>query len=145
MIHNSLDLVMFQILLVFQCKSRRVRTSALEDWNDRRARSLSSRIRKDYDSAFGTGAHRPLPFSSQDRGLAIVKADRCGSRQTEPCLPHHLRDATRIVAAGLVDLRFRRSSHGPRLNAHHRKTAFGNVKNLFVELTVFTRPSDRVH
>jgi hypothetical protein len=55
--------------------------------------------------------------------VAIVKADRCGSRQTEPRLPRYLREATRIVAAGLVDPRFRRRSDVPRLNAHHRKAA----------------------
>src|SRR6476661_5834108 len=39
--------------------------------------------------------------------------------------PHHLRDATRIVAVGLVDLRLQRRPHVPRLDTDHRQARFG--------------------
>src|SRR5665213_271254 len=39
--------------------------------------------------------------------------------------PHHLRDATRIVAIRLVDLRLQCRSHVPRLNTDRRQARFG--------------------
>src|SRR6266702_4458637 len=39
--------------------------------------------------------------------------------------PHHLRDAARIVAICLVDLRLQHRSHVPRLNTDHRQARFG--------------------
>ena len=39
--------------------------------------------------------------------------------------PHHLRDATRIVAVRLVDLRLQHRPHVPRLNADHRQAGLG--------------------
>src|SRR5262252_1035690 len=38
---------------------------------------------------------------------------------------HHLRDAARIVAVGLVDLRLQHRSHVPGLNTDHRQGCFG--------------------
>src|SRR5271166_3768642 len=38
--------------------------------------------------------------------------------------PHHLRDAARIVAVGLVDLRLQHRPHVPRLNTEHRQSRF---------------------
>src|SRR5271169_4231387 len=39
--------------------------------------------------------------------------------------PHHLRDATRIVAVRLVDLRLQHRLHVPRLDTNHRQACFG--------------------
>src|SRR6476620_10187818 len=39
--------------------------------------------------------------------------------------PHHLRDATRIVAVGLVDLRLQHRPHVPCLDADHRQAGLG--------------------
>src|SRR5471032_3599706 len=39
--------------------------------------------------------------------------------------PHHLRDAARIVAVRLVDLRLQNRMHVPRLNTNHRQARFG--------------------
>src|ERR1700738_697617 len=39
--------------------------------------------------------------------------------------PHHLRDATRIVAVRLVDLRLKHRLHVPRLNTDHRQARLG--------------------
>ena len=39
--------------------------------------------------------------------------------------PHHLRDATRIVAVRLVDLRLQRRPHMSRLNTDHRQARLG--------------------
>src|SRR5258706_6019774 len=39
--------------------------------------------------------------------------------------PHHLRDATRIVAVGLVDLRLQHRRHVPRLDTDHRQAGLG--------------------
>src|SRR5271166_5611060 len=39
--------------------------------------------------------------------------------------PHHLRDAARIVAVRLVDLRLQHRLHVPRLNTDHRQARFG--------------------
>src|SRR5215831_15054862 len=46
--------------------------------------------------------------------------------------PHHLRDATRIVAVRLVDLRPQHGPHVPCLNTDHRQACFseGAVKPL---------------
>src|SRR6516164_2569249 len=39
--------------------------------------------------------------------------------------PHHLRDATRIVAVRLVHLRLQHCSHVPGLDTNHRQVLFG--------------------
>ena len=39
--------------------------------------------------------------------------------------PHHLRDASCIVAVRFVDLRLQRRLHVPRLDADHRQARFG--------------------
>ena len=39
--------------------------------------------------------------------------------------PHHLRDATGIVAVRLVDLRLQHRPHMPRLDTDHRQACFG--------------------
>src|SRR5260221_8575763 len=39
--------------------------------------------------------------------------------------PHHLCQAARIIAVGLVDLRLQHRPHVPRLNADHRQARFG--------------------
>ena len=39
--------------------------------------------------------------------------------------PHHLRDAARIVAVRLVNLRLQHRTHVPRLNADYRQLRFG--------------------
>src|SRR5262245_38438330 len=38
---------------------------------------------------------------------------------------HHLRQAARIVAVGLVDLRLQHRPHVPRLDTDHRQARFG--------------------
>src|SRR5579863_9530725 len=39
--------------------------------------------------------------------------------------PYHLRDAARIIAVGLVDLRLQHRLHVPRLDTNHRQLGFG--------------------
>jgi hypothetical protein len=39
--------------------------------------------------------------------------------------PHHLRNAARVVAVGLVDLRLQHCPHVPRLDTDHRQARFG--------------------
>ena len=51
--------------------------------------------------------------------------------------PHHLRDAARIVAIRLVDLRLQYRPHVPRLDTDHRQARFGKS----VEQPLRQRPS----
>ncbi len=55
----------------------------------------------------------------------FLTAHRLHMNGTIESHPHHLRDATRIVAVGLVDLRLQRRPHVPRLHADHRQACFG--------------------
>src|SRR5580693_2876159 len=56
---------------------------------------------------------------------SILAAQRLHMHWAIKSRPHHLRDATRIVAVGLVDLRLQHRPHVPRLDADHRQACLG--------------------
>src|SRR6187397_532333 len=55
----------------------------------------------------------------------FLTAYRLHMHRTIKPRPHHLRDATRIVAVRLVDLRLQRRPHVPRLDADRRQARLG--------------------
>src|SRR5260370_30063687 len=55
----------------------------------------------------------------------FLTAQRLDMHRTVKPDPHHLRDAARIVAVRLVDLRLEHRLHVPRLNTDHRQARFG--------------------
>jgi len=52
----------------------------------------------------------------------LLAAQRLHMHRAIKPRPHHLRDAARVVAVGLVDLRLQHRPHVPRLNTDHRQT-----------------------
>src|SRR5262249_38692546 len=49
--------------------------------------------------------------------------------------PHHVGDATRIVAVGLVDLRLQHRFHMPRFDTDHRQACFSSLATHFLTKT----------
>jgi hypothetical protein len=55
----------------------------------------------------------------------FLAAERLHMHRAIKARPHHLGDAARIVAVGLVDLRLQHRLHVPRLDTDHRQACFG--------------------